>query len=76
MHEPAPRPGLPAAIVDTLSTVEAAKLFGVTPDTVRVYITHGRLRAYNVGTAACPRYRIPRAAILELFVLPDVVAGR
>lgn len=73
MPEPsAPRAELPAAIQDCLTTTEVAQLLQLTPDTIRVWIVHGRLRAHNVGTKKCPRYLVPRSAIEEVFGPVDV----
>ncbi len=66
-------PTLPESIANTLSTSEVARLCGVTSDTVRVWVIHGKLRAYNVGSEKSPRYRIPRLEIERLFKEPDTV---
>lgn len=74
MALPSPvRAELPAVMVDTLSTAEVSKLFGVTQDTVRVWILHGQLEAFNVGTKECPRYRVPRRAVEAKFKSAETV---
>lgn len=73
--QPRVPPPLPAAITDTMSPTEAARIFGVTADTVRCWIAHGRLPAANYGGNGPPRYRISRAAVLAMFELVETVPG-
>lgn len=52
--------------LDALLTVaEVAAWLGVQPDTIRSWIAWNQLGAVNIGTAARPRYRIPRRAVLQ-----------
>lgn len=50
-----------------LTPPQVAKRYGVSPDTVRMWIERGELRAMNVGKGATrPRYRIEPDALAEL----------
>ena len=48
-----------------LTPPQVAKRYGVSPDTVRGWITSGVLRAVNVGKGTRPRYRITADALKE-----------
>jgi excisionase family DNA binding protein len=58
-----------------LTPPEVARRYGVSPDTVRAWITSGDLRAVSIGKGRRPRYRVPREALTELDAkrLPPIV---
>lgn len=52
-------------IRDALTPKQAAEIIGVRPETIRGWCCCGELQpVYNIGSAAAPRYRIPREALL------------
>jgi excisionase family DNA binding protein len=60
-------PKKPAQIDDLLTVAEVAQWVGVHADTIRSWIAHGQIEAYNVGTENHPRYRVQRRVVLEKF---------
>jgi excisionase family DNA binding protein len=65
----------PAHESNMLTPPEVARQYGVSPDTVRAWITSGDLRAVSIGKGKRPRYRVPREALTELDAkrLPPIV---
>ena len=62
-----------------LTTTEVAKLAGVSPDTVRDWISSGRLTAYNFSRSKRPSYRIKPSdftAFLEGMKVPQKTRRR
>jgi excisionase family DNA binding protein len=57
---------LVADLPDLASPAQVAKLVGVLPATVRVWIRQGRLFALKTCRTQTGRYRIPKASVLEL----------
>lgn len=55
-----------AADSGMLTPPQIAQRYGVSPDTVRGWITAGHLRAVNVGRGKRPQYRVPAEALREL----------
>jgi excisionase family DNA binding protein len=76
---PKRRAGSKAAVPDAnmLTPPEVAQRYGVSPDTVRAWITSGDLRAVNISRAKRPRYRVPVEALNDLDVkrLPRIASA-
>jgi excisionase family DNA binding protein len=67
----------PPAIDELLTCMQAAAWLQVHADTIRCWVLAGELRAFNVGSDRFPRYRIPKAAVLERFkVVRGLVLSR
>ena len=53
--------------LETLYTpAEVAKYFGVSPQTVRIWIKSGKLRAIKLGTKGSALLRVPESALSEM----------
>lgn len=59
----------PDAIQHLLTVAQAAEWLGVRVDTVRGWIKHGELEAFDVGTKKKPAYRVPVKVVLARFRL-------
>jgi excisionase family DNA binding protein len=54
-------------IRESYTPKEAAALLGLRAETLRGWCASGRIRpVYNLGSSVMPRYRIPRASLLEV----------
>jgi excisionase family DNA binding protein len=70
-------PQKPDSISDLLTVREASEWLSVSCDTVRAWILDGSLPAFDIGSPQFPRYRIPKAAVLERFkVVRGLVLSR
>jgi excisionase family DNA binding protein len=48
-----------------LTTNQVAEMYATDEKAVRRWIRSGRLKAVNVGTSGCPRYRVSEAELVR-----------